>query len=406
MKKVLGLLTKLFRFSAAIFLLIPFLFSCAQNPQGKSPPERLYDAWQVLEQAEAGGAECEDAIAGFSDALLQVKQSGAYKISYYVRDAKHHDSYKAFGTSVDAVDRALQTFLQSPKSADDFQMLKNTLGGKMADFAFTYAQNQAEANSTLTMLLVLLAALMIALAACLVAYRYSERRVRAQKKQSDEFASAVLRGQESERQHLSREIHDTVLQDLNARHLLAENAAEELNRLGEKEAAEAVHKIGGMSRSSSRRLRSICQNLTPPELDDGLLFEAVSTLCGNFARDRRIRCIYTCGEEARRTLNSLDEQAKRNVYRIIQESLTNAAVHGKADEVAVTIRPASPSGGNRLVLFITDDGSGFDTRQNTAQTGPHFGIRGMRCRAEQQLGGKLVIKSEVGEGTTVRVEFG
>ena len=84
------------------------------------------------------------------------------------------------------------------------------------------------------------------------------------------------------------------------------------------------------------------------------------------------------------------------VFRIVQESFANVRRHAHARQVEVTLLPLQ----GRWALQVHDDGVGFDTR--SPRTG--FGLLGMGERA-RALGGDVSIRSEPGQGTTVRLEI-
>jgi signal transduction histidine kinase len=89
-------------------------------------------------------------------------------------------------------------------------------------------------------------------------------------------------------------------------------------------------------------------------------------------------------------------EIKTGLFRIFQESLTNVARHAQAREVKVNLQEEDKS----LVLNIGDNGKGFDTSiLNEKST---LGILGMEERS-LMMGGKYVIESEPGKGTTVKV---
>jgi signal transduction histidine kinase len=83
------------------------------------------------------------------------------------------------------------------------------------------------------------------------------------------------------------------------------------------------------------------------------------------------------------------------LLRIVQESLNNVRKHAGATDVSVLMTTA----GGRFTICVSDNGKGFDTAGNREG---HFGVAIMRERAES-VGGKLVVKSGSGRGTTVEV---
>lgn len=90
--------------------------------------------------------------------------------------------------------------------------------------------------------------------------------------------------------------------------------------------------------------------------------------------------------------------AEGHLLAILQESLNNVRRHARAATVYVDVH----SDDDRDVLSVRDDGRGFDPVTVNAQTA-HFGLAFMRKRVEK-LGGRLLIESAPGRGTTVRFE--
>ncbi len=85
------------------------------------------------------------------------------------------------------------------------------------------------------------------------------------------------------------------------------------------------------------------------------------------------------------------------LYRVVQEAMTNVVRHAKATRVDVLVERSD----GRVMVMVEDDGVGFEP--DRAQQGEHFGLLGLRERAEA-LGGTLTLESAPGAGTTVVVE--
>ena len=92
--------------------------------------------------------------------------------------------------------------------------------------------------------------------------------------------------------------------------------------------------------------------------------------------------------------NELSLEAKQTLFRILQEALANVARHSAAQSVDVCLS----YGVDAVLLTITDDGDGFDTRAQH----DGMGLSSMRERAES-LKGKFAVESEPGEGTRITV---
>jgi signal transduction histidine kinase len=95
-------------------------------------------------------------------------------------------------------------------------------------------------------------------------------------------------------------------------------------------------------------------------------------------------------------LEDLPDQHKTNLYRIVQEALTNCARHSKAKSIAISIRQHE----SELRVTVADDGVGL--HQKTAGGG--LGLIGIQERA-RELGGTIVIDSSSGHGTRLTVSI-
>lgn len=404
----------------ALFILVLCVLSGCKG--GRNVP--LFDAWQKLDDTEfkEGNAAFEKAAAEFKDEIETEINSFEYFTYYYEKNMGSFSEFKNWKDSLEGLSQAFSLFEKSGRTEGDYMQLRLSLGENMACLMRNYSGILLWSNVIYMRLLVAFAVVTVLCALIAVFYRYSVKRT----KRESEDAVAIIHAQEAERQRISREIHDTVLQDLNAQHLLLSKVCDNLETSRSPvqagtipaEFSDSLFQMQALTKNVSQRLRSICRNLVPPELEEGFLYDAVSLLCRNFAAVQNIKCTFSCGNDARDILNSLSDQSKLNVFRLIQESLSNAARHSQAQETSVIIRLSSESESaeKHIVVFVTDDGCGFDVKKALAsgfagdgvsdEAGERIrlGIRGMYSRAAQ-LNGTLRITSSAGEGTSVRLEF-
>jgi signal transduction histidine kinase/ligand-binding sensor domain-containing protein len=94
----------------------------------------------------------------------------------------------------------------------------------------------------------------------------------------------------------------------------------------------------------------------------------------------------------------LPQEMEQHLLRIAQEAVTNVVKHAGASRVAIKLHTEP----RKLYLKIRDNGRGFETPDVFSSRGGHFGLIGMRERAER-LGGELKLASNPGEGTEVEV---
>jgi len=93
---------------------------------------------------------------------------------------------------------------------------------------------------------------------------------------------------------------------------------------------------------------------------------------------------------------ALASSVENEVFRIVQEALANVVRHSGATRVAVGLRYHP----NELTMTVSDNGSGFHATDTTLSKKGHFGLQGMRERANQ-IGGTLNVESSPDSGTTV-----
>jgi len=96
----------------------------------------------------------------------------------------------------------------------------------------------------------------------------------------------------------------------------------------------------------------------------------------------------------------LSDDVEQCLYRVGQEALENIAAHAGAGEVLLRLE----RGPQAVRLTICDDGRGFVPPAPHAEPAGHFGLRGMRERAEL-AGGRLAVKSHPGQGASVQLEI-
>lgn len=199
-------------------------------------------------------------------------------------------------------------------------------------------------------------------------------------------ASEHDRGAMAERQRLANEIHDTLAQGFTSVLALAQAAEVSLDRDPAK-VRRALTMLQGAARDNLAEARALVGALTPPDLENSTLADAVGRVVTRFADEAGVDAVLTVEGPVR----ALSPGAEVVLLRVAQEALTNVRRHAKATSVAVHLS----YDGDRVGLEISDDGRGFDQSQPAGH-----GLRGMRTRLEQ-LGGALAVRSLAGSGTTV-----
>ena len=214
------------------------------------------------------------------------------------------------------------------------------------------------------------------------------RRVEENLRRSEErhrMLSSHLHGRiEEERTRIAREVHDELGAALTAIRF-------ELSALCNGEPVEdAMRRAIERVDTAIRTTRRICSDLRPSLLDHMGLWAAIEWMVEDMSRRSEILCKvdFEVG-------NDLEEPARTNAFRIVQEAVTNVARHANAANLRVSAR----SEGGELAIEVADDGRGID-RSELARPDA-FGIAGMQERA-RACGGRIVIERGT-RGTRVRL---
>jgi signal transduction histidine kinase len=143
-----------------------------------------------------------------------------------------------------------------------------------------------------------------------------------------------------------------------------------------------------------KMVRRIASELRPSLLDHMGLGPAIQWHLKEFEKKSAIYTVF----DSSMTEASLSDKIKINLFRIVQESLTNVARHSLAKSAMVSLQQNELE----LKLTIQDNGVGFDTQETAAKE--TLGILGMKERTAM-IGGTYEITSIPGQGTTIIVKI-
>jgi len=193
----------------------------------------------------------------------------------------------------------------------------------------------------------------------------------------------------AERTRIARELHDTLLQSFQGL-MLHFQAVDDLLPAGK--AKEALEKALDRADQAIVEGREAIQNLRSSTIVTNELGEAIAALGEEFGGNGSPR-LRVSMEGTPRELHPI---LRDEIYRIAREALRNAFLHSQAGKIEADITYDA----RLLRLRIRDDGMGIDRKLLDTGRDGHWGLRGMRERA-QQIGAQLDIWSETGAGTEV-----
>ncbi|MDR7363419.1 histidine kinase [Nocardioides marmoribigeumensis] len=198
----------------------------------------------------------------------------------------------------------------------------------------------------------------------------------------------LVAARETERRQLRRDLHDGLGASLAGLRLQLETAADLVEQ---PTASDLLDRAAGTVTQAVAEVRSLCDGLRPPGIDDLGLARTLAALAERTrtpALDVRL--------DVPQDLAGLPPAVEVAVHRIAAEALANAARHSGARCVDVRL-----TAGDTLDLVVADDGHGVLT--GAATSGGGLGLDSMRLRAEE-IGGRLEVRSDhTGTRVTARL---
>lgn len=206
------------------------------------------------------------------------------------------------------------------------------------------------------------------------------------------LAQRLLAVREEERRHLARELHDEFGQCLTS---IGAETAFITARMRERqpELLPAAQSIASVTAHMLESLQGILGQLRPVGLEEFGLRAGLEQLVGGWRR-RLSGCTFELSIDGE--IDDLPDDLTVSLYRIIQESLTNAVRHGEPQKVTVRLSRET----SRCSLSVEDDGEG----RPASSAGSGLGLLGMKERVAA-LGGRFAIAALSPKGMRVQAEF-
>jgi len=214
--------------------------------------------------------------------------------------------------------------------------------------------------------------------------KLEEARILKQK----EIAEAVIIAQEKERHDISRELHDNINQQLTVAMMYIASAEKK-----QEGGSEILKQSASFILNAIEEIRSLTKNLVTPLIKDFGLVKAIESALEDVSMLQKLHISFNADSfyEA-----DIQYDFKLSVFRIIQEQLNNVLKHASASHLTIELGRES----NQIILFISDDGIGFD--QSTQKEG--IGIYNISSRVEL-FDGIMNILSAPNKGCSIYIEF-
>ncbi len=220
----------------------------------------------------------------------------------------------------------------------------------------------------------------------------AEQELKESYKAIRKLTSHLEKIREEERTNISREIHDELGQQLTVLKMDISWLNKKIKHLADASVLQRVDDMLVMLNETVNSVRRISSDLRPSLLDDLGLVVAVEWQLSEFEKRSGIKTIFI-GDEIGMEIN---RDIATGLFRIFQESLTNAAKHAEATEITVSLQKIN----DHLILHIRDNGVGYENE--AVKNKKTLGILGMQERT-LMMGGEYRIKSDAGTGTSIEI---
>jgi signal transduction histidine kinase len=206
--------------------------------------------------------------------------------------------------------------------------------------------------------------------------------INKRKKQQIIFSKKLIVAQEEERKRIAFELHDSIGQNLVFMKGMVEN--KEINKID----------LSNNIKTTLEEVRSISKDLYPSQLEQLGFIQSIQALINKVTETTKL--LATADIEP--IEDKLNAEQKINIYRVIQECITNCIKHANATALRITILKS-----NKLIeATIQDNGKGFDT--NNSKIVSSTGLISLRERTHL-LNGKISISSTLNKGTKITLQI-
>ncbi len=208
------------------------------------------------------------------------------------------------------------------------------------------------------------------------------------RKQSHETANAVI----EERQRISRELHDRVLQLLSSVRMRAESCRRRVPNDPSSLEKELLNIEENIDKAIVEIRNLLTENQSPEDLQAGSLERRLRQELDIFRARTGFKLDFRCAIDT----HNLPIVVERELYFTLREGILNAVRHSRASELHLLLKK-TPHG---CEARLRDNGEGFHLASTEGSN--HYGLKGMRERI-RKIGGEIVLRTAPGKGTEIKI---
>jgi signal transduction histidine kinase len=200
------------------------------------------------------------------------------------------------------------------------------------------------------------------------------------------------------RMRIAADLHDDIGGSLSRISIQSEVACRETAAFGE-QPGHRFAEIADSARGLVDALGDVVWSIDPRKDDLASVGRRIREYADDLLRDSGVQWKYTASGDLESI--RLDPQARRELFLLLKEAITNTARHARARSVSLTVELRN----HEFRAELIDDGCGFDPGVfDHGESSDHNGVMSMRARAKR-LGARLTVQSSPETGTTVRIEL-
>ena len=233
------------------------------------------------------------------------------------------------------------------------------------------------------------------IAATGISYRKRLEQMEKESRAQEDFSRKLIEVQENQMKRIAKELHDTIAHEVL---ISKQKAMMALKHKDDKDRMErTLEEISDLSSATITEVRSIAYKLRPHQLDKLGFTKSIKSIVNEVSRSTNINFVL----DTDNVDEVLSQESEINLYRVVQETISNIIKHSGATEVILRVSRTE----GYVEILIVDNGKGFDINSKAfdeARQG--FGLSGIEERIKF-MNGEINIDSELDKGTTLKFKI-
>lgn len=228
-----------------------------------------------------------------------------------------------------------------------------------------------------------------------LAYRQRLEKLEKEGRAQEEFSRKLIEVQENEKKRIADDLHDTIAHEILMSKQKAMMALKHKDDKGRME--KTLEEISELTSATITEVRNIAYGLHPHQLDRLGFTKTIKSIINEVSRSTSIKCVF----ETDNVDELLPKESEINLFRVIQETMTNIIKHSQATEVILKVSKLE----DHILILLIDNGKGMNLKGKefiNAKSG--FGISTIAERLKI-MDGEVSVDSEVNKGTTLRFKI-